>query len=307
MWSWIKHDSKRVRRHVILHYHIFKNAGTTVRSILEQNFGPRFASVESEHPDDVVSNEALLRFLQRRPDVTAVSSHGLRPPKPEHDSFVFLDIVYLRHPLTRLSSMYVFYRRQDSAADLLTMEAKKRNLADFLRVLIDKYPYYAMNAQVAYLANGGTRIPIPSDFQRAEQLACQAAVLGVTDLFDRAAVAAEYLLRGLFDRQAVLKRLDFSYAAENVSSDRSPDLDVELQRLREACGSPLFERLRDLNALDIDLVEAARKECYRRFHLVPDHERRLRNLSSRCVAREQDVAMVVLASNHPHDFVRYAC
>jgi hypothetical protein len=304
--SWMKRRSGQGVRHVILHYHIFKNAGSTVRSILEQNFGPRFASVESEHPDDVVSHDGLLRFLERQPDIAAVSSHGLRPPKPENDSFIFHDIVYLRHPLTRLSSMYAFYRGHDSTNDPLTMEAKKRNLADFLRVLIDEYSYHAMNAQVSYLANGATRIPIPSDLERAEQLANQAAVLGVTDLFDLGAVAAEYLLRGLFDRQGVLKKLDFSYAAENVSSDRPPEVNVELQRLREACGDLLFERLCGLNALDMALVESVRKECYRRFHLVPDHQTRLRNLSSRCVARERDVAMVVLASNHPHDFVRYA-
>ena len=96
MWSWTKRDSKKGPGHVIFHYHIFKNAGTTVRSILEQNFGPRFTALESEYPDDVVSNDALLRFLGYRPDIAAVSSHALRPPKPENDSFVFHDIVYLR-------------------------------------------------------------------------------------------------------------------------------------------------------------------------------------------------------------------
>jgi hypothetical protein len=306
VWRWIKRDRKNSRRHVILHYHIFKNAGSTVRSILEQNFGPRFASVESEHPDDSVSNDTLLRLLELRPDIAAVSSHGLRPPKPENGCFVFHDIVYFRHPLTRLSSMYDFYRRQDGSQDPLTMEAKKRNLADFFRVLVDEYPHHAMNPQVAYLANGATKIPIPSDLTRAEQLASQFDILGVTDLFDLAAVAAEYLLRGSFNRQTVLKKFDFSYAAENVSSDRPTDLDVELQRLKEACGDSLFERLRDLNALDIALVESARRECYRRFQLVPDHQRQLKNLSCRSVARERDVAMVVLASNHPHDFLRYA-
>jgi len=303
--SWVKRRSGRGVRHVIVHYHIFKNAGTTLHSILERNFGSQFAAIESEHPDDVVSNESFLRFLEDHPDIAAVSSHNLRLPKPENDSFAFYDIVYLRHPLTRLLSMYVFYRRSDNTADPLAVEAKKLKIADFFRSLIDKYPQHAMNAQVGYLANGGTGIPIHSDLKKAELIANQAAILGVTDLFDLGAVAAEYSLRGLFDRRTVLKRLDFSYAAENVSSDRPRDLDVEVQRLREACGNSLFERLRELNTLDISLVEGARKECYRRFHLIPDHKRRLRKLSARSLTREQDVAMVVLASNHPHDFVHY--
>jgi hypothetical protein len=79
--SWMKRRSGQGVRHVILHYHIFKNAGSTVRSILEQNFGPRFASVESEHPDDVVSHDALLRFLERQPTSVLSSEFELSVAK----------------------------------------------------------------------------------------------------------------------------------------------------------------------------------------------------------------------------------
>jgi hypothetical protein len=290
---------------VILHYHIFKNAGTTLQSILERNFGSQFAAFDSKNPDALIGNDSFLRFLEEHPDIAAVSSHNLRPPKPENEAFAFHDIVYLRHPLTRLFSMYVFYRRSENVADALTVEAKKLDIADFFRFLIENYPNHAMNPQVGYLANGGSKIPTDSELERAKLIASQAAILGVTDLFDLGAVRAEYLLRDWFDRRTILKRLDFSYAAENVSSELPRDLDVEVQKLREACGDSLFERLCELNALDISLVESVRKECYRRFQLTPDHQRRLKNLSARSLARERDVAMVVLASNHPHDFVYY--
>src|SRR5437879_150768 len=55
------------RRQVILLYHIFKNAGSTVESILKNNFRARLARFESDDYNSTVSNEALLEFLALHP------------------------------------------------------------------------------------------------------------------------------------------------------------------------------------------------------------------------------------------------
>src|SRR5260370_39020588 len=90
------------RRQVILHYHIFKNAGTTVEPILKNNFRARFARFDSDDYNSTVSNESLLEFLAVHSDVVAITSHHLRPPKPLDDHFVVHDILFLRHPVARL-------------------------------------------------------------------------------------------------------------------------------------------------------------------------------------------------------------
>ena len=65
---------------MILHYHILKNAGSTIYSILERNFGNRLASLESGHFNSTVTNEVVLDFMKRHPKIQAVSSHRLLPP-----------------------------------------------------------------------------------------------------------------------------------------------------------------------------------------------------------------------------------
>ena len=295
----LKRRGKGEKRHIILHYHIFKNAGTTVLFILKRNFGKRVASVESGRFNAPLTNEALVDFLIRHPKVEAVTSHHLWPPKPEHQDFIFHDILLLRNPLARLSSMYDFYRRTEETEDRLTREAKKRTTADFMKLLIDEHPHQVRNVQVGYLSRR-SRTSGESDLQTALRIARQATVLGVTEMFDVAAVSAEYLLAPIFHG------LSFAYIARNVSSVGPRDLGIHLPQFRDACGDQVYEQLVSLNSLDIALLEDIITEVNSRFLLIPDHEQRLKNFSTWRSALDPGSMAMIIASNHPNDFVRYA-
>src|SRR5664279_596912 len=65
-------------RFVILHYHIFKNAGTAIGNLLKLNFGERFSEFEGDGPDCQLSGQSLVAWLEQHPEVQAVSSHQLR-------------------------------------------------------------------------------------------------------------------------------------------------------------------------------------------------------------------------------------
>jgi hypothetical protein len=288
------------RRHVILHYHFFKNAGSTVESILENNFRNRFARLDSDDYNSTLPNEALLDFLTTRPEVVAVSSHHLRPPKPLDDSFIFHDILFLRHPVARVWSLYDFYRRTDVETDPLAAAAKTRDVQEFFQLLTDEYPHHVNNAQVSLLANAGEKLPTESDLAVAADVISQATVLGLAELFDESTVSAENSLARAF------KRVDFSYVRQNVSDGRPTSLDDQLARFRKHCGTEIFDRIIKLNQLDLALVQMAREEVSRRFRLVPDHERRLKTLRSKCAARETTAARIIIASNHPVSLALYA-
>lgn len=288
------------RRQVILHYHIFKNAGTTVESILKNNFRARFARFDSDDYNSTISNEALLEFLAVHPEVVAVTSHHLRPPKPVDDGFVFHDILFLRHPVARLWSIYEFYRRTDLETDPLAAVAKARSAQEFFQLLIDDYPFHSNNAQVNLLASAGGKLPSDSDLPPAAEVIRQATVLGVAELFDESAVLGEYSLSRAF------KEVDFSYVAQNVSAGRPMGLDAQLERFQQHCGTEIFDRIMKLNQLDLALMEIARSEVFARFHLVPDHGKRLKALRSRCAAQEEAAARTIVASNHPAGFASYA-
>src|ERR1700742_4745392 len=98
-------------RFVIVHYHIFKNGGTTIESVLQREFADGFVSLHGPSADSVLDANDLTRFLDEHPDIRAVSSHHLRYPKPENRGWVVFDCCFLRHPLTRLASVYSWFRR----------------------------------------------------------------------------------------------------------------------------------------------------------------------------------------------------
>jgi hypothetical protein len=299
VFPWINRNRKEGPRHVILHYHVFKNAGSTIYSILERNFGNRLASLDSGHFNSKLTNEVLLDFLKRHPRVQALSSHHLLPPKPVHEDFVFHDILFLRNPLARLSSMYDFYRRTDTGDDPLIAEAKCTTTTDFMRLLIDKYPHYVNNAQVNFLSLR-SRMGQEPVIETAFRVACQASVLGIAEFFDLSAVLAEHCLTPHF------REIDFGYVAQNLSSTAPRALDTHMVQFRDACGDKVYEQLLQSNSLDLALLKLSTDEVYRRFRLIPDHEERLTQFLFWRSTLHPSAVRGVLASNHPHDFVRHA-
>jgi hypothetical protein len=265
-------------RTVLIHYHIFKNAGTTVESVLHENFGSRFSRFDGTEYSAVLTNETFLTFLNDHPSICASSSHHLRPPKPVVDRIAFHDLVLLRHPIDRLASTYDFYHRSQIEGDPLGSWARHLDLAPFLVCLIEKFPHLVNNAQVNYV-NGGNKIPREPDLKRALERMEQFSVLGVTELFDLCMISAEYLLERDFGN------LDFSYVPQNVSPGRLRGLSERLENIKEACGAQFYERLVKLNRLDLELFAAATREAQRKYQQIPDLRERMNDFAGRCKMR----------------------
>ena len=87
------------RRPIIIHYHFFKNAGTSVDAILQRNFGAGWTS--REYPARSTPNAAR-EFLVANPQIAALSSHTLPLPPPDIPDAEILPILFIRHPLDRL-------------------------------------------------------------------------------------------------------------------------------------------------------------------------------------------------------------
>jgi hypothetical protein len=282
-------------RHVILHYHIFKNAGSTLAATLERNFGPTFASWDGNEFNAQISGAELLRFLREQEHILALTSHHLRPPKPAADGFVFHDVLVFRHPVDRIRSMYDFYRDALPTDDPLTTEAKRLDARAFFDLLIAEYPHLVTSSQVNYTANQGGKIPDEADCERACVIARAAAVVGVTDQFDTCMATAEHRLRELF------AGLDLSYVSENVTRGRRKSLPERLREFEKQCGPKLYQALLALNALDFKLVDAARDESAARFRQVPACEAYLRQFKDR-VRKRKAKSPFALSIEHPGDF-----
>lgn len=262
-------------RFVLLHYHFFKNAGTTVEDILAHSFFENYARFDSEDFDGSVGHAELISFLQRHPRMKVVSSHQFRFPLPEEPGFVFFDLCFLRDPIDRIRSMYDYFRQKPIPGEPASELARDQPVGGFIRGLVEEHSYRVSNVQVNMLANGIVNdLPVEADLDRAIEVMLQTSFLGVVDLFSESLIAGQYRMRPVFPSFALAQQ------RANVSSGRD-----SATKFKQACDPDVYAELVRLNVLDIELLNRARVEVERRFALVPDRVDRLRELREQIATR----------------------
>ena len=117
-------------RQIILHNHLFKNAGTSVDQILERNFPGRWASREFSADSGPVTAQVADWILENDRAV-AFSSHTIACPLPRIDGVRIIPIVLLREPVERIASAYRFERLQDAQTKGAVL-AKQHGLAGYV-------------------------------------------------------------------------------------------------------------------------------------------------------------------------------
>ncbi len=95
-------------RPLLVHFHIYKNAGSSIDVNLKRCLEHRWTAFEGEDPEAPLDFDTLIPFIESRPNILAVSSHQLRPPVC--GQLEVFPIVFLRHPLDRLASIYYYER-----------------------------------------------------------------------------------------------------------------------------------------------------------------------------------------------------
>jgi hypothetical protein len=268
------------QRFVVVHYHIFKNAGSTVGSILEREFRQGFVTLHGPADSSTIDAATLKEFITNHPDISAISSHHLRYPKPVIPTGVIFDCCYIRHPLERLQSCYTYFKKINSS-DPLSRLAQYHGPIAFLSKLLDDSPHLVSNVQVTFLANGGvfTRPADHADLERAAGIFREMALPGLVAKFDESLVAAEYFLKPAFPN------LTLEYVPQNVSRPIGGPVEERQESLRNAWGADLYETLVRLNRMDLELFRFAEREIMRRFSLVPQAEEKLADFRSRCPYR----------------------
>jgi hypothetical protein len=114
------------QRPVLIHFHIYKNAGSSIDRLLAESFRDAWTTYE-DSAQDIIDCRQLRVFLTARPDLRAVSSHRFRAPLPYRTA---RPIVMLRHPVDRARSIYQFARRDPTQHDHAV--ARCRSFADYV-------------------------------------------------------------------------------------------------------------------------------------------------------------------------------
>lgn len=97
-------------RSVIVHYHIYKNAGTSFDHVLSHNFGDKQELFDGPYPFFTIDQDQLDRIIMRRRDAIAFSSHQILLPPPSSIDYRPISAIFLRNPFLRIASIYRFKR-----------------------------------------------------------------------------------------------------------------------------------------------------------------------------------------------------
>jgi hypothetical protein len=261
-------------RTVFLHYHIFKNAGTTIDRVFEANCGVPF-QLESDDPGQPIRSDALLQVLRDRPQVLYVSSHAIRPPRPVAAGYHFVDIVILRHPIDRFRSIYDFSRANVLSQSPTERAAKRFGLGDFARWMATETPCNFFDPQTTFMGNGGDFFhpPTEQDLEVAVRRTLDVRLLGTVELLPQSLSAASCYLRGV--RPTI--DLITSATRANATPDRAGTLHERIALVRAALGPVGFGRLEEALRYDLRLWESASAEVQRRWGLFapwagPSHD-----------------------------------
>lgn len=266
-------------RFVILHYHILKNAGSTIEDILDRSFGDRFARVDTPDRNGILSASELLSFIKADPQLLAVSSHHIRHPLPVDPQTLFFDVCFVRDPIDRVRSMYDYFRKRPVPGDGPSDLANSAAPGDFVKGMVRDFPLQIQDVQVNLIAEAGDSENLTqADLAIAIDRLRVSSFPGVVDCFDESIVAGEYSLRHVFPQ------LNCALPAVNVSGGLKGTVESRTAELRQLCEPEIFAELLRINELDFELVAQTRKEVLRRYRNVPQNEMRRRAFAERVSA-----------------------
>lgn len=200
-------------RTIILHYHLFKNAGTSVDAILKRNFPGRW--VTREFPVKGDNNTAQVEdWIRETPDAIAYSSHTMMGPLPQVEGVRIISFMLLRDPIERIKSAYRFERTQ--TADTWGAQlAKTHDFEGYVRArLARKGDRQCRNFQTYRLAS---MMPgAGPELDRAKQALAALTVVGRVEAFDEAKRCLTAEIAGAYPSFA------FSAVKANTSAGKEP-------------------------------------------------------------------------------------
>jgi len=242
------------RRSVLVHYHLFKNGGTSIEKLLRDAFGKQWTSWDKEEPGARICGADLEAWLVRNPRIRALSSHQLVPPAPRGNLHI-VPIVFLREPLLRVRSAWRFEWQKQPGLD-----KPKGSLGAYIE---EKFKVHNIsviaNFQVSRLGNKHYDDTRPRLHRYNEELLTSACefidtlpFVGLVERFPASLELMQAACREPFPGLVVREH------RENVLEASDESVEQRLDRLRREIGNDLFDELTLRNRLDLQLYGHAK-------------------------------------------------
>jgi len=267
-------------RHVIVHAHIFKNAGTTFDFSLGRNFGEGF--VDHREDDEFLKgrNDYLLDYLASNVQARALSSHSLHFRIQGNDRLQLHPVYFLRHPLARVWSVYRFEKQQTGTNTAGARRAKEMDLNAYVDwYLQEGSPATIRNVHTIFLSGEG---PSPDNMDNkyavaAAYLADLQADFGIVERYSDSMLVLEETLRDYFPD------LDLAYIRRNVSAENpGQPVGESVEALLDKLEPDVALRLHELNEFDLSLYQQANARLDAQLSKVSNLEEKRQAFAERC-------------------------
>ena len=243
-----------MKRPVIIHFHLFKNAGSSLDAILEQNFGSNWGQIESPNLEPL-KLESLIGFIRNNPKINAVSTHTALVRVPELKDLKIIPLCFVRHPLDRIRSAYDFEKTQNIKAPSV-IQAKQGSFRAYMDWYLASPPAWQVsNFHAFHFKN--FHYPFDTDMENVERLAINAVLdmpwLGLVEKFDESVERFARRIKEYFP----------DFKTQRVNKNRttcaSSGLKENLAMFRSRIGDKTYRELEDLNSIDIKLYEIVKR------------------------------------------------
>lgn len=248
------------KKPVLLHHHLFKNAGTSIEAALRRHFGEQWRRLDGPLSENRILAVDVQRFLSHLPQTQAISSHQLSPADAPRS---MLSLCLLRDPLDRLFSMYLFLNKDQRNGHVLAEQANSQGLGGFVSWMIRSVPSQVESPQARFLAGElGFRSPPGRDtLRRAQRSLAGCLVLGTVDRLRDSLSCGEHYLGEYFP--------GLRLGGFHLNSTSAIATCNRWHQIAESCGLSDFKILRKKLQLDEELLSFARCELEQRLARVP--------------------------------------
>lgn len=235
-------------RKLVVHYHLFKNAGSAVDSILKQSFGEQWAPFDKPESAAKILPSELDAFIRANPEVRAISSHHALLPLPESPAYEAFPLVFVRHPIARARSAYLFEWQKQ-----LGLDEPRGTFSEYVQEkALDNDRGAISNFHVCQLSNLAvegerpTYDPTPDErLARAKERLDSLPFFGLVEHFQESLVRLHFYLKYHFPELKVVNR------TVNTTQTVDQNLDAKLIAIRAELGPELYGLLEQKNKLDL--------------------------------------------------------
>jgi hypothetical protein len=238
---------------VLIHHHIFKNAGTSFNHALKQYFQNNF--FEYDLPNShLVTNQHLADFIEDHPQALAISSHHACLDTPQGVNYQTISSILLRQPLARIESIYKFEHKQQ-ADTIGAIKAKELGFKDYVLWRLAKTPNMFCNYQTHYCSRTKqadvNQRPTPESLKTAVRNLKNCAIVGTVERYEDFLEIANHQLRQFYPDIT----LNYSFL------NRTAPIVSQTAQIREnlvtKLGQDLVVELETKNQLDYKLYQVA--------------------------------------------------